>query len=217
MGAYFTTQIFKPDDSRKIIMANPRYNHPLFRKSSGAKFMESFFFDSLINTITYSYLFKTTNEHNQVVLSTVCDGDNIGDWCIINLCIHHSIYIDDNHLLDELKHIANQVVENGRKNSFLNHYLIENPFYLVCGTEYLDLQHIAMLSIRNNDLVCPLSILTRRSISPSGGGDMSDNMFKQVNGWIGHWFGKPLYATNNKLLVSDKDDITSKVVVYENY
>ena len=202
MGSYFTTQIFKLDDSLKIIMANPRYNHPLFRKSGGAKFMESFFFNSLINTITYFYLFKTTNEHNQVVVSTVCDGDKLGDWCISNLCIHHSIYIDDNHLLDELKHIANQVVENGRRNSFLNHYLVNNPFYLICGKEYLDLQHIAMLSMKNDSLVCPLAILTR---------------LKEVNGWIGHWFGKPLYATNHKLLVADKEDITANVVVYEDY
>ena len=73
-----------------------------------------------------------------------------------------------------------------------------------------------MLSMKNDSLVCPLAILTRlRHSCPSGGGDMSDSMFKEVNGWIGHWFGKPLYATNYKLLVVDKEDITAKVVVYE--
>ena len=93
---------------------------------------------------------------------------------------------------------------------------MNNPYYIVCGDEYIDLQYF--VNEKNNAskaLLCPLAILTRRSKERQGGGDMYESMLEQVEDYVTRWFGNALYATTEK--PTDKIDISSHVVVLESW
>lgn len=231
MGAYFTTQIFKPSDSKEVVAEFSHGEVPLLDHYAGLKFLESFYFFSRANMLAYFYLFLVSNQDHPLVFSTVCDYDtdengnseNL-DWGRPDLWGDIGLKRIPEDIKEKLQYYAQQIMNYSKKEeNFFFEYLLNNPYYIVCGDEYIDLQYFVheqkkYLDDKNDasfSLLCPLAILTRRSKERQGGGDMFESMLEQVDGYVTRWFGEALYATTEK--PTGKTDISSHVVVLEEW
>ena len=117
---------------------------------------------------------------------------------------------------EKLQYYAQQIMKyNKKEDNFFFEYLLNNPYYIVCGDEYIDLQYFVNEQKNNasSALLCPLAILTRRSKERQGGGDMYESMLEQFESYVTRWFGRKLYATTDK--PTDKTNISSHIVVLE--
>ena len=75
MGAYFSTQIFEPSNSKEVVAEFSHGNVPFLNHYAGLKFLESFFFFTRANMLAYFYFFLVSNQDHPLVFSTVCDYD----------------------------------------------------------------------------------------------------------------------------------------------
>ena len=231
MGAYFSTQIFEPSNSKEVVAEFSHGNVPFLNHYAGLKFLESFFFFTRANMLAYFYLFLVSNQDHPLVFSTVCDYDedengnskNL-DWGRPDLLGDIGLQFVPEDIKDKLKYYAQQIMKSNKKeDNFFFEYLLNNPYYIVCGDEYIDLQYFVneqkkYFDEKNNAssaLLCPLAILTRRSKERQGGGDMYESMLEQVGDYVTRWFGREIYATTEK--PTDKTDISSHVVVLEEW
>ena len=62
MGAYFTTQIFEPSNSKEVVAEFSHGEVPLLNHYAGLKFLESFYFFSRANMLAYFYLFLVSTK-----------------------------------------------------------------------------------------------------------------------------------------------------------
>lgn len=223
MGAYFTTQIFEPSNSKEVVAEFSHGNAPFLNHYAGLKFLESFYFFSQANMLAYFYLFLLSNQDHQLVFSTVCDYDedengnseNL-DWGRPDLWGDIGLKRIPEDIKEKLQYYAQQIMKyNKKEGNFFFEYLLNNPYYIVCGDEYIDLQYFVNEQKNNasSALLCPLAILTRRSKEHQGGGDMYESMLEQFEGYVTRWFGRELYATTEK--PTDKTNISSHIVVLE--
>ena len=223
MGAYFTTQIFEPSNSKEVVAEFSHGNAPFLNHYAGLKFLESFYFFSQANMLAYFYLFLLSNQDHQLVFSTVCDYDqdengnskNL-DWGRPDLWGDIGLKRIPEDIKEKLQYYAQQIMKyNKKEDNFFFEYLLNNPYYIVCGDEYIDLQYFVNEQKNNasSALLCPLAILTRRSKECQGGGDMYESMLEQVEDYVTRWFGRELYATTEK--PTDKTNISSHIVVLE--
>ena len=221
MGAYFTTQIFEPSNSKEVVAEFSHGNAPFLNHYAGLKFLESFYFFSQANMLAYFYLFLLSNQDHQLVFSTVCDYDkdengnskNL-DWGRPDLWGDIGLKRIPEDIKEKLQYYAQQIMKyNKKEDNFFFEYLLNNPYYIVCGDEYIDLQYFINEQKNNasSALLCPLAILTRRSKEHQGGGDMYESMLEQFEGYVTRWFGRELYATTEK--PTDKTNISSHIVV----
>lgn len=221
MGAYFSTQIFEPSNSKEVVAEFSHGNAPFLNHYAGLNFLESFYFFSQANMLAYFYLFLLSNQDYQLVFSTVCDYDtdengnskNL-DWGRPDLFGDIGLKRIPEDIKEKLQYYAQQIMKyNKKEDNFFFEYLLNNPYYIVCGDEYIDLQYFVNEQKNNasSALLCPLAILTRRSNECQGGGDMCESMLKQVEDYVTRWFGQEIYATTKK--PTDKTDISSHVVV----
>lgn len=221
MGAYFTTQIFEPSNSKEVVAEFSHGNAPFLNHYAGLKFLESFYFFSQANMLAYFYLFLLSNQDHQLVFSTVCDYDkdengnskNL-DWGRPDLWGDIGLKRIPEDIKEKLQYYAQQIMKyNKKEDNFFFEYLLNNPYYIVCGDEYIDLQYFINEQKNNasSALLCPLAILTRRSKENQGGGDMYESMLEQFEGYVTRWFGRELYATTEK--PTDKTNISSHIVV----
>lgn len=231
MGAYFTTQIFEPSNSKDVVAEFSHGEVPLLNHYAGLKFLESFYFFSRANMLAYFYLFLVSNPDHPLVFSTVCDYDtdengnseNL-DWGRPDLWGDIGLKRIPEDIKEKLQYYAQQIMNYHKKEeNFFFEYLLNNPYYIVCGDEYIDLQYFVheqkkYLDDKNDAsawVLCPLAILTRRSKERQGGGDMSESMLEKVEDYVARWFGHALYATTEK--PTGKTDISSDVVVLEEW
>ena len=223
MGAYFSTQIFEPSNSKEVVAEFSHGNAPFLNHYAGLKFLESFYFFSQANMLAYFYLFLLSNQDHQLVFSTVCDYDedengnseNL-DWGRPDLFGDIGLKRIPEDIKEKLQYYAQQIMKyNKKEDNFFFEYLLNNPYYIVCGDEYIDLQYFVNEQKNNasSALLCPLAILTRRSKERQGGGDMYESMLEQFEGYVRRWFGRKLYATTEK--PTDKTNISSHIVVLE--
>lgn len=223
MGAYFSTQIFEPSNSKEVVAEFSHGNAPFLNHYAGLKFLESFYFFSQANMLAYFYLFLLSNQDHQLVFSTVCDYDedengnseNL-DWGRPDLFGDIGLKRIPEDIKEKLQYYAQQIMKyNKKEDNFFFEYLLNNPYYIVCGDEYIDLQYFVNEQKNNasSALLCPLAILTRRSKERQGGGDMYESMLEQFEGYVTRWFGRKLYATTDK--PTDKTNISSHIVVLE--
>lgn len=223
MGAYFTTQIFEPSNSKEVVAEFSHGNAPFLNHYAGLNFLESFYFFSQANMLAYFYLFLLSNQDHQLVFSTVCDYDkdengnskNL-DWGRPDLWGDIGLKRIPEDIKEKLQYYAKQIMKyNKKEDNFFFEYLLNNPYYIVCGDEYIDLQYFVNEQKNNTSsaLLCPLAILTRRSKEHQGGGDMYESMLEQFEGYVTRWFGRELYATTEK--PTDKTNISSHIVVLE--
>lgn len=223
MGAYFTTQIFEPSNSKEVVAEFSHGNAPFLNHYAGLKFLESFYFFSQANMLAYFYLFLLSNQDHQLVFSTVCDYDedengnskNL-DWGRPDLWGDIGLKRIPEDIKEKLQYYAQQIMKyNKKEDNFFFEYLLNNPYYIVCGDEYIDLQYFVNEQKNNasSALLCPLAILTRRSKECQGGGDMYESMLEQFESYVTRWFGRELYATTEK--PTDKTNISSHIVVLE--
>ena len=229
MGAYFTTQIFEPLESKEVVAEFSHGQVPFLNHYAGLNFLESFYFFSRANMLAYFYLFLVSNQDHPLVFSTVCDYDtdenrnskNL-DWGRPDLFGDIGLKRISEDIKEKLQYYAQQIMKYNKKgDNFFFEYLLNNPYYIVCGDEYIDLQYFVneqkkYLDEKNNvssALLYPLAILTRRSNECQGGGDMYESMLEQVEDYVTRWFGQEIYATTKK--PTDKTDISSHVVVWE--
>lgn len=223
MGAYFTTQIFEPSNSKEVVAEFSHGNAPFLNHYAGLQFLESFYFFSQANMLAYFYLFLLSNQDHQLVFSTVCDYDkdengnskNL-DWGRPDLWGDIGLKRIPEDIKEKLQYYAKQIMKyNKKEDNFFFEYLLNNPYYIVCGDEYIDLQYFVNEQKNNasSALLCPLGILTRRSKEHQGGGDMYESMLEQFEGYVTRWFGRELYATTEK--PTDKTNISSHIVVLE--
>lgn len=224
MGAYFTTQIFESSDSKEVVAEFSHGDAPFLNHYAGLKFLESFYFKTRANMLAYFYLFLVSNQNHQVVFSTVCDydqdenGNTNLDWTRPDLFGDTGLQKVPTDIKEKLKYYAQQISNyKGSEINFFFEHLLHNPYYIVCGDEYIDLQYFVNEQIKNTSsyLLCPLAILTRRSTECQGGGDMSNYMFKKAADYVARWFGKSIYATTEK--PTDKMDISSHVAIVEEW
>ena len=231
MGAYFTTQIFEPSNSKEVVAEFSHGEVPLLNHYAGLKFLESFYFFSRANMLAYFYLFLVSNPDHHLVFSTVCDYDrdengnseNL-DWGRPDLWGDIGLKRIPEDIKEKLKYYAQQIMNYHKKEeNFFFEYLLNNPYYIVCGDEYIDLQYFVheqkkYLDEKNDaslSLLCPLAILTRRSKERQGGGDMFDSMLEKMEDYTARWFGHTLYATTEK--PTGKTNISSDVVVLDEW
>lgn len=231
MGAYFTTQIFEQSDSKEVVAEFSHGDVPFLNYYAGLKFLESFYFFTRANMLAYFYLFLVSNQNHPLVFSTVCDYDedengnsNNLNWGRPDLFGDIGLQFVPEDVKDKLKYYAQQIIQYNKKDdNFFFEYLLNNPYYIVNGDEYIDLQYFVneqkkYIDEKNNaskSLLCPLAILTRRSKERQGGGDMYESMLEQVEDYVTRWFGNALYAITEK--PTDKIDISSHVVVFESW
>jgi len=62
MGAYFTTQIFEPLESKEVVAEFSHGQVPFLNHYAGLNFLESFYFFSRANMLAYFYLFLVSNQ-----------------------------------------------------------------------------------------------------------------------------------------------------------
>lgn len=157
----------------------------------GLKFLESFFFRSISQQAILLYLRDFTDCLNPVAIRTVCDYDTEND----GLWIVHG---QKNKEIEKLKRRHNQTL--------INHGFVVCP-------ETKTAINLELVAKRDNSklpccekVICPLALLTRLSGEYQGGGDIDIK-----NPYIGTWYGKPVYFTDE--LPSDIVDITNDILV----
>ena len=93
--------------------------------------------------------FSCIQSKSSIVFSTVCDYDedengnskNL-DWGSPDLFGDIGLQFVPEDIKDKLKYFAQQIIQYNKKDdNFLFEYLLNNPYYIVCDDEYIDLQY----------------------------------------------------------------------------